>query len=84
MGKRVVNAIKEGLSIFVPLVIVAITLNFLKLDIGYNRFWTYLGKLGIVNFFDEKPLNGLVVLGFLLGLTVFVLALFFPDKKKNK
>ncbi|WP_254388741.1 hypothetical protein [Staphylococcus hominis] len=50
MGKRVVNGIKEGLSVFVPLVIVAITLNFLKLDIGYNRFWTYLGNLGIINF----------------------------------
>lgn len=28
MGKRVVNGIKEGLSVFVLLVIVAITLNF--------------------------------------------------------
>ncbi|PTJ42992.1 hypothetical protein [Mammaliicoccus sciuri] len=83
MGIRVMNGIKEGLSVFVLLVIVAITLNFLKLDIGYSRFWTYLGNLGIINFFDEKPLNGLVVLGFLLGLIVFVLALFFPDKEKN-
>ncbi|HDC7786465.1 MULTISPECIES: hypothetical protein [Staphylococcus] len=84
MGKRVVNGIKEGLSVFVLSVIVAIILNFLKLDIGYSRFWTYLSNLGIINFFDEKPLNGLVILGFLLGLIVFVLALFFPDKKKNK
>ena len=33
MRKRVVNGIKEGLSVFVLLVIVAIILNFLKLDI---------------------------------------------------
>ena len=78
------NGIKEGLSVFVLLVIVAIILNFLKLDIGYSRFWTYLGNLGIINFFDEKPLNGLVILGFLLGLIVFVLSLFLSNKKIKK
>lgn len=83
MRKRVVKGIKEGLSVFILLVIVAITLNFLKLDIGYNRFWTYLGNLGIINIFDEKPLNGLIFLGFLLGLVIFILSLLLPDKDKN-
>ena len=78
------KAIKEGLSVFVLLTIVAIALNFLKLDIGYSKFWTYLGNLEIIQFFDEKSLNGLIILGFLLGLIVFILALFFPDKDKTK
>lgn len=84
MQNRVVKAIKEGLSVFVLLTIVAIALNFLKLDIGYSKFWTYLGNLEIIQFFDEKSLNGLIILGFLLGLIVFILALFFPDKDKTK
>ena len=84
MGKRVVNGIKEGLSVFVLLVIVAIILNFLKLDIGYSRFWTYLGNFEIINFFDDKALNGLIVLSFLLGLIVFVLSLFLSNKKIKK
>ena len=84
MQNRVVKAIKEGLSVFVLLTIVAIALNFLKLDIGYSKFWTYLGNLEIIQFFDEKSLNGLIILGFLLSLIVFILALFFPDKDKTK
>ena len=77
MGKRVVNGIKEGLSVFVLSVIVAIILNFLKLDIGYSRFWTYLSNLGIINFFDEKPLNGLVILGFFIRFNCFCFSFIF-------
>lgn len=81
MGKRVVKAAQEGLSVLVLCVVVAIILNFSKMDFGYNRFWTYLGNFEIINFFDEKELNGLIVLGFLLGLIVFVLSLSLSNKK---
>ena len=84
MGKRVVKAAKEGLSVLVLWVVVAIILNFFKMDFGYNRFWTYLGNFGIINFFDDKALNGLIVLSFLLGLIVFVLSLSLSDKKIKK
>ena len=63
---------------------VAIILNFRDFGVGYNKFWSFLGSFEYIKFFDEQPLNGLVVLGFLLGLVVFVLGLFFPDKGKEK
>lgn len=44
MRARVIKGIKEGFSPFIILVIIAIILNFLNLDIDYNRFWTYLGN----------------------------------------
>lgn len=81
MGKRFVKAVQEGLSVLVLWVVVVIILNFLKMDFGYNRFWTYLGNFEIINFFDEKALNGLIVLSFLLCLIVFVLSLSLSNKK---
>ena len=81
VGKSVVKAAKEGLSVLVLWVLVAIILKFLKMDFGYNRFWTYLGNFEIINFFDDKALNGLIVLSFLLGLIVFVLSLSLSNKK---
>lgn len=84
MGKRVVKAVKEGLSVLVLWVVVAIIFNFFKMDFGYNRFWTYLGNFEIINFFNGKALNGLIVLSFLLGLIVFVLSLSLSDKKIKK
>lgn len=82
--KRVINAVKEGLSVLIITVIVAIILNFWDFGFEYSKFWGYLGNFGIINFFDEKPLNGLVVSGFLLGLVVFILGLFFPEKEKGR
>ncbi|MCD8819484.1 hypothetical protein [Mammaliicoccus sciuri] len=82
--KRVASALKEGLYVLIMTIIVAIILNFRDFGVGYNKFWSFLGSFEYIKFFDEQPLNGLVVLGFLLGLVVFVLGLFFPDKGKEK
>lgn len=82
--KRVASAIKEGLYVLIMTIIVAIILNFWDFGFGYSKFWSFLGSFGFIKFFDEQPLNGLVVLGFLLGLVVFILGLFFPDKGKEK
>ncbi|MCI2869916.1 hypothetical protein FH115_09485 [Staphylococcus hominis] len=81
MSKKVIEGIKEGLTIFVIAIAIAIVLNILNLNIGYNRFWKYLGNLGIINIFDNKSLNGLIILGFIIGCIVFLINLFSSDKE---
>ncbi|MCI2927919.1 hypothetical protein FH139_08825 [Staphylococcus hominis] len=81
MSKKVIEGIKEGLTIFIIAIAIAIVLNILDLNIGYNRFWKYLGNLGIINIFDNKTLNGLIILGFIIGFIVFLINLFSSDKE---
>lgn len=81
MSKKAIEGIKEGLTIFVIAIAIAIVLNILDLNIGYNRFWKYLGNLGIINIFDNKSLNGLIILGFIIGCIVFLINLFSSDKE---
>ena len=81
MNKKVIEGIKEGLTIFIIAIAIAIVLNILNLNIGYNRFWKYLGDLGIINIFDNKTLNGLIILGFIIGFIVFLINLFSSDKE---
>ena len=81
MSKKVIEGIKEGLTIFVIAIAIAIVLNILDLNIGYNRFWKYLGNLEIINIFDNKELNGLIILGFIIGFIVFLINLFSSDKE---
>ncbi|MBF2336086.1 hypothetical protein RM650_03025 [Staphylococcus epidermidis] len=77
--KRVVNGIKEGVSVFVLIVIIAIIINYMDLNTRENNIWNYLGKFEIIKIFDDNALNGLIVLGILISLGVFVLALFSPE-----
>ena len=81
MSKKVIEGIKEGLTILVIAIAIAIVLNILDLNIGYNRFWKYLGNLGIINIFDNKALNGLIILGFIIGVIVFLINLFSSNKE---
>lgn len=81
MSKKVIEGIKEGLTIFIIAIAIAIVLNILDLNIGYNRFWKYLGNLEIINIFDNKELNGLIILGFIIGFIVFLINLFSSDKE---
>ena len=81
MSKKVIEGIKEGLTIFIIAIAIAIVLNILDLNIGYNRFWKYLGNLGIINIFDNKTLNGLIILGFIIGFIVFLINLFSSNKE---
>lgn len=81
MSKKVIEGIKEGLTIFIIAIAIAIVLNILDLNIGYNKFWKYLGNLGIINIFDNKSLNGLIILGFIIGVIIFLINLFSSDKK---
>lgn len=83
MSKKVIEGIKEGLTIFIIAIAIAIVLNILNLNIGYNRFWKYLGDLGIINIFDNKTLNGLIILGFIIGFIVFLINLFSSDKEEK-
>lgn len=84
MNKRIISGIKDGAFVFVSAVLIALVLNFMDFNFGHNRFWTYLGNLELITFFDNTQLYGLVVLGFILGVIAFVLGFLFLDDDKGK
>ncbi len=84
LNKRFISGIKDGSFVFVCAILLALLLNFMNFDFSYNRFWTYLGNLELITFFDNKQLNGLIILGFILSVIVFVLGFLFPDNEKSK
>jgi hypothetical protein len=79
---RVINGLKDGLFVFVGAILIAFILNFINLDFDDNRIWTALGNLGLIKLFDDNQLNGLVILGFILGVFAFALG-FSSDKNQN-
>lgn len=83
MIKRIISALKDGIFVFLCPIFLALLLNFLNFDFGHNRIWSYLGSLGLINVFDDKELNGLIVLGFILGVIAFALGFSSPAKDKK-
>lgn len=85
MKQSVFEAIKDGLSVFALMIIVAVSINHLNLHSGNNKMWNYLGKLEIVNFFADTALNGLIVSVFLIVFYCFYFGFIFSWKKmKNR
>ena len=83
MGKRIIGGLKDGLFVFIGSILIALILNFMDFNFGYNRIWTNLGDLGLINIFNDKQLNGLVILGFILSIIAFSLGFAYPDKDKK-
>lgn len=81
MGQRLYSGLKDGLFVFISIILIALVLNFTGLDFGHNRIWNALAKLNLVNIFSDKELNGLIVLAFILGILSFVFGSLSPDKK---
>ncbi|RIM12555.1 hypothetical protein BUY35_17260 [Staphylococcus cohnii] len=80
-----VSGVKDGSFVFIGVVIIAIFLNVTGLYIGHNRTWSSLGNLELINIFEDKELNGLIVLSFILGFIAFILGFSSFDKvKKSK
>ncbi|MFQ3852953.1 hypothetical protein AST00_05510 [Staphylococcus equorum] len=85
MKKRVVSGLKDGFFVFIGVVIIAIILNVTGLNMGHNRVWSSLGNLELINIFKDKELNGMIVLGLILGFIAFILGFSSLDKvKKSK
>lgn len=83
MNKRIISGLKDGLFVFIVAILIALILNFMDFNFGHNRIWTYLGNLELINIFDDKELNGLVILGFILSIIAFALGCSSPDKDKK-
>jgi len=75
--------LKDGLFVFISVVVVAILLNYTGWHFGHNRIWGSLGKLGLIHIFKDQELNGLLILGVILGTIAFLLGFLFPDDKKE-
>lgn len=83
--KRVVSGLKDGFFVFIGIAVVAIFLNVTGLNFAHNRVWSSLGNLELINIFKDKELNGLIVLGFILGFIAFILGFSSLDKvEKSK
>ncbi|ERH33953.1 hypothetical protein SEQU_13155 (plasmid) [Staphylococcus equorum UMC-CNS-924] len=83
MSKRIISGLKDGLFVFIVAILIALILNFTDFNFGDNRIWTNLGNLELINIFDDKQLNGLVILGFILSIIAFSIGFASPDKDKK-
>lgn len=82
--KRIINGLKDGLFVLISVFIVALILNYTGWNFGHNRIWDSLGKLELIHVFNDQELNGLIILGIVLGSIAFVLGFIFPnDDKQN-
>lgn len=83
MSRRVINGLKDGLFVLISVVLIAFLLNYLGWDFGKNRIWNGLGNLNLIQFFNNNELNGLLVLGMILGVVAFILGFTMSDKKSH-
>lgn len=83
MSRRVINRLKDGLFVLISVVLIAFLLNYLGWDFGKNRIWSGLGNLNLIQFFNNNELNGLLVLGMILGVVAFILGFTMSDKKSH-
>lgn len=83
MSRRVISGLKDGLFVLVSVFLVAFLLNYLGWDFGRNRVWSTLGNLNLVHVFNNNELNGLLVLGVILGVIAFILGFTISDKKSR-
>ncbi|WP_260840905.1 hypothetical protein, partial [Staphylococcus cohnii] len=83
LKRRIINGLKDGLFVFMCAILIALILNFMNFNFGDNKIWTSLGNLGLINIFGDKQLNGLVILGFILGIVAFTSGFFSLDNDKK-
>lgn len=82
MKNRFLEAIKDFFFIFISTFIIATLLNYINPDISLNKYWGKLGTLNWVNIYNSPNLNGLIVLGFILGGISFMI--YFSTKKTKQ
>ncbi|MCM3518328.1 hypothetical protein ACWEX2_05335 [Staphylococcus xylosus] len=85
MKYRLINGLKDGLFVFIGVVLVVIFLNYTGFNFGHNRIWSGLGNLELINIFEDKELNGLLVLSVVLGAIAFSIGFYSnSNDKKSK
>lgn len=83
MSRRVISGLKDGLFVLISVILVTFLLNYLGWDFGKNKIWSTLGNLNLVHIFNNNELNGLLVLGVILGVIAFILGFTMSDKKSH-
>ncbi|PTE84545.1 hypothetical protein [Staphylococcus equorum] len=83
MKHRFLDAIKDFIFIVMFTFILATLLNYINPDISFNKYWSKLGNLDWVNIYNSPNLNGLIVLGVILGVISFIYDMFFSNEKET-
>jgi len=75
------KAIKDAMIIIFIILLITTLLDYMNLNINLNQFGNKIGDLGLINIYENKNLNGLLSLGFILAGLSFIYDMFFKKAK---
>ncbi len=74
---KLFKALKDAIIIILIILLITTLLDYMSLNINLNQFGNKIGNLGLVNIYENKNLNGLLSLGFILASLSFIYDMFF-------
>ncbi|MCT1914846.1 MULTISPECIES: hypothetical protein [Staphylococcus] len=74
---KLFKALKDAMIIILIILLITTLLDYMSLNINLNQFGNKIGNLGLVNIYENKNLNGLLSLGFILASLSFIYDMFF-------
>ncbi|WP_210141722.1 hypothetical protein [Staphylococcus sp. GDY8P90P] len=78
---KLFKAIKDAMIIIFIILLITTLLDYMNLNIHLNQFGNKIGNLGLINIYENKNLNGLLSLGFILAGLSFIYDMFFKKAK---
>lgn len=78
---KLFKAIKDAMIIIFIILLITTLLDYMNLNINLNQFGNKIGDLGLINIYENKNLNGLLSLGFILAGLSFIYDMFFKKAK---
>ncbi|MCE5100096.1 hypothetical protein KJB80_09495 [Staphylococcus cohnii] len=76
---KLFKALKDAIIIILIIFLITTLLDYTNLNINLNQFGNMIGNLGLVNIYENKNLNGLLSLGFILAGLSFIYDMFFKQ-----
>ena len=73
--RKLLFAIKDALIVLVGTFIIALMLSFINAELSNNVVCDTLGKLDVIQIFDDTTANGVITLGVILSLITFIYVL---------
>ncbi|MES3714423.1 hypothetical protein ABC762_13095 [Staphylococcus ureilyticus] len=80
---KLFKAIKDAMIIIFIILLITTLLDYMNLNINLNQFGNKIGDLGLINIYENKNLNGLLSLGFILASLSFIYDMFFKKQQQK-